>query len=241
MKTLFFLALTGLPLSAANVVSTWNRPGGGAWAESANWTNAPGVGAFPNNGTDSFDAIIGLSVGGAAEVSISLPVTVNNLTLSSNLIKLTQVGVPVQVVNALTISSSTFELTAGSIQLSGSSLKLAGGTLAPTNMTLNGGAVVGGSITTTGAGQLHCTAANANALDNVALVGGLVLDQANGQVRLRNDATFGASDATLTGNSAVLATQINLNGINGFVSFDGSLPALTVTPVGVIRAGEISV
>ena len=55
------LAITALPLVAADVTSTWNASNGN-WSVNANWTNAPVLGGFPNNGNLgvlTYDAILG--------------------------------------------------------------------------------------------------------------------------------------------------------------------------------------
>ncbi len=121
--------------------------------------------------------------------------------------------------------------------------------------TLNSGSIGGGSITTSGAGQLHLTSSNNNILDGVTLVGGLLLDASNGRVRFRNDTTFTSYNATLTGNTAILSFEgtatdstatlanstINLDGPNGYVSLDGTAPVLTIAGTGVIRGrGNVS-
>lgn len=247
-----FLAMSS-PSIAANITSTWKSSSDGNFENPDNWNTSSGGYLSPNNGTNAFDATIALNAFPLYNVSISSPVTLNSLTLSTNS-TLSQ-GSTVNILNILTITSGTYNLlgaatlTTGETKLNGGTLKLTNGTLTPTNITMNGGTIMGGSITTNGAGQLHFTTSTSSALDNVAILGGLLLDTANSRLRLRNDASFAHSSATLSGNGAILSYEgtttdheawlanstINLDGSGATISLDGVSPTLINADTGVIR------
>ena len=251
---------------ATPVASSWQSTAGGNWTEVSKWSHNPARTAFPyNNGTDTFNVTVGLSYFAPYYVSVTTPfvangadqdhLSVDNLTLAANNAIVYQYGPlsDLRVLNTLTISSGTYQLsegslTVGAVNLTGGTLKLAGGTLAPTDLTLNGGTVVGGTLYTTGAGRLRLTN-NSNVLEGTTLVGGLVFDQTSSRLTLHNDATFAPSDATLGGTSnflvfestasdhdAVVSSTINLDGVGPSVMLAGpGGMALTLTPTGLMR------
>jgi hypothetical protein len=247
-----FLALVS-PTIAANITSTWKSGSDGSFENPDNWNNSSGGYISPNNGVNTFDAIIALNAFPTYNVSINSPVTINNLTLNTNS-TLSQGGT-FDILNTLTITSGTYNLlgggtlTTGETKLNGGTLKLTNGTLTPTNITMNGGTISGGSITTNGAGQLHFTTATNSILENVAILGGLLLDTANSRVRLRDDASFAHSNATLSGSGAILSYEgtatdheawlanstINLDGGGATISLDGASPVLFNADSGIIR------
>jgi hypothetical protein len=69
--------------AAATYVSTYIPAGSSTWNTPANWSNVPAVTGFPNNGANTWDAIIpGVGVG-ATEASLSSNITINNFNLSN--------------------------------------------------------------------------------------------------------------------------------------------------------------
>lgn len=247
-----FLAMNS-PAVAANITSTWKSKSGGNFDNPDNWNNSSGGYVAPNNGANTFDAIITLNASPIYNVSIGSPIIINNLTLNTNS-TLSQ-GSAVYIVDTLTITSGTYSLlngatlTTGGTNLNGGILNLANGTLTPTNITMNGGTITGGSITTDGAGQLHFASGTNNVLDSVAILGGLLLDTPNSRVRLRNDASFAHSDATLSGSGAILSYEgnstdheawlanstIHLDSGGATISLDGVSPTLTNAKSGIIH------
>ncbi len=242
-------------LSAASVSSTWNNASGGSWFTAVNWTHNPPQSTVPDNGTDTFDVTVATASGSPYIVSIGSSATVTKLNLNSSNAIITQAipATTVSVLDTFTLGSGSYHLNGGTLApatliLHGGSLSFAGGTLAPCNITLNGGTVLGGSLTTSGAGQLHLAANSSNILDGTTLVGGLLFDVDGGKVKLRNDATFAPSDCTLGASSntlfyegtatdatASISSTLNLNGVGGSVNLFGLPTRLTVTPSGRIR------
>lgn len=113
-------------------------------------------------------------------------------------------------------------------------------------LMLAGGTIKGGILTSTG-GNFLANGVFTNALDAVTVAGNLVLDQYQGRVRLRNDATFSGSanlinqyntlsfEGTATDSTANLSGTINLDGYASTVSVDGVSPTFTIAPSGTIR------
>src|SRR4051812_32924865 len=67
--------------SAASITSVWKSNFDGNFENPDNWTNSSGGYAFPNNGTNTYDASINLTGSPAYNVLISSPVTVSKLTV----------------------------------------------------------------------------------------------------------------------------------------------------------------
>ena len=81
-----FVAMCVLPIGvwAADVTSTWNG-GSGDWDVDGNWTNAPLLGGFPNDGNGgvaAYDAVVDAG-GGPYTVTLDLGITVEDLTIDS--------------------------------------------------------------------------------------------------------------------------------------------------------------
>jgi len=72
-----------VPQTRAQVVtSTWTGDvGNGAWVEDGNWSNAPPMGGYPDNGNQGFtyDAVVR-----AVAVDIGQAITINKLTVDNN-------------------------------------------------------------------------------------------------------------------------------------------------------------
>lgn len=253
---LALVALAGVlcPLArAANVTSAWSTTTPDNWETALRWSNTPVQLAFPNNGADTYDATIGVS-GTNYSVSIfSVPITINNFTLSSSSATVGQSNA-FTVVNAFTQNAGTYNLsgntlTTSVLNLNGGTFNITGGTLAPTNITLNGGKIVGGTVTTIGTGHLTVMNNGNNFLDGVTLNGGLVLDQTNGRVSLVNDANFNGFSATLSAAGVLLVfdttatdstatvsnATINMDGLNGRVGIERSSPVLTLAATATLR------
>lgn len=256
------LALLAIPwlatsANAAHLTAVWKNNISGNWSDFGNWTLSPAQNAFPDNGADTFDATVGLTGSPSYTVTLNTAVTVDNLTLGGTNSTISQTGA-VNVLKTLTVSSGTFDLAGGTLttaaaNLTGGVLKLSGGSLTPTDITLGGGTILGGTITSSGAGKLRLTNVSTNTLDGVNVVGGLALDLPNGRIRLRNDTQF--TTASITGSVAVLSFEgtssdhtallenvtINLDGASGYMSLDGAAPVVTVAATSVIRGrGNIS-
>ena len=257
MKSIRFFLIQALllqALSAASVSSSWNTFDG-SWFTPGNWSHNPAQSTVPNNGADTFDVTVAITSGSPYFVSIGSSATVTKLTLKATnaIINQSSPATAVTVLDTFTLTSGSYHLNGGTfaptlLNLNGGSLSFSGGTLAPCNVTLNGGTVVGGSLTTSGTGQLHLAANSSNILDGTTLVGGLLFDLDGGKLKLRNDASFAPSDATLgatsntliyegtaTDATASISSTLNLNGNGSSVTLFGLPIQLTVTPSGRIR------
>ena len=63
--TVLIVPLAAGPAGAADVVSTWNG-GNGNWQTASNWSNAPVVPEWPNNGNGGFTFDVAVESGTAA-------------------------------------------------------------------------------------------------------------------------------------------------------------------------------
>ena len=193
-----------VPLRAADVTSTWNT-GTGNWGVNSNWTNAPALGGFPNNGSggvSTYDAMIN-AIGSPYTVTLNLNITVEDLALNSANATLNHTSGIFSATGAATISSGTYQLSGGTIS----------------NTTIN---LTGGNFAFTSSGGI---------LSNGALLNGdLNLSSTSAYVRLLSGAGFSGM-ANLSGTSTKLVIEdtrtltgktINLDGSNAVLGIDGT-------------------
>lgn len=74
------LLVSGNLVRADHFVATWNTDGVGNWTDASRWDTDP---LYPNNGTDTFDAIIN---SGDAEVTLNNDITINTLDMTAGLL-----------------------------------------------------------------------------------------------------------------------------------------------------------
>ncbi|MCX6880142.1 MAG: hypothetical protein NTW21_41020, partial [Verrucomicrobia bacterium] len=216
------------PANAANVVATWSAAGSANWADGPKWTCVPGPNVAPDNngGVITYDAVIA-AVGTPYTVAVTSDIAIEGLTLNS--------------------ADATVELQSNTLWAN-TGIALANGVL-----LLNGGTLIGTTVTPTG-GSLVCTSNGSNILAGSTLNGDLLLNQpgAGHVVRLLNGATFTGNaylgPAAPDGNQGGIgyeqdgtldAKTLNFTDGNGFLSIDGT-HTLTFGPSLVARgAGGI--
>lgn len=207
--------------NAAVVTATWSSATSGAWNVNANWTNAPALGGFPDNGNGgvaTYDAVID-ATGPAYTVTLSTTDTVEKLTLNS--------------ANAtLAITAGTFTANTG-VDLTAGSLLLNGGTIANTIINATPGA-------------LNIAANTSNLLSGVTVNGNLNLSAESAAVKIAGGSTFTtarlASRKTTLGfapghtlNGTVIFESGPLTGDPRTVGMDGTAGIFTIGTAGVIR------
>ncbi|HEX2475742.1 MAG TPA: hypothetical protein VHK01_13405, partial [Lacipirellulaceae bacterium] len=207
---------------AADVTSTWSAATSGNWNANANWTNAPALGGFPNNGNGgvvTYDAVINAS-GAPYTVTLSTNVTIEDLLLNS-------------VDATLAHMSGTFTAT-GAISLGAGAYRLSGGTISNTTINSTGGA-------------LAIAAFNANLLNGVTMNGDLTLNVTDGRTRIAGGTTFNTAHLAATNVGVGFAPGQTLAGTILFegaglgdraVEMDGTAGNFTVGPTGVMRTAS---
>jgi hypothetical protein len=214
--------------SAATVTSTWTNATSGNWNLDANWTNNPVLGGFPNNGNSgvsTYDAIIN-ATGSSYTVTLAVPITVVNFTLSSTSATVNHTTGIFTATGGMTLSSGTYQLNGGTI--SNSAINISGGTLAFANNS-------------------------SNVLAGDAINGLLNLNTTGARVRLENGTTL-TGTANLTAASTILdlnytgaintAMTVNLDTDTQFVgtahlSVDGTNTLTTGSNVLIRGQGSI--
>lgn len=211
---------------AADVTATWTNAVSGNWNTNGNWTNAPLLGGFPNNGNGgvaTYDAVIS-ATGAAYTVTNGTSITLEDLSISS--------------ANAtLNHTAGVFTATNG-IAVSAGALQMNGGTISNTTINLSGT----GSLTFMNAFSL---------LTGVTVNGELTLGPNTGLVKIEGGTTF--ATARITGgnsemgfapgsimNSTILFAGAVAN--ERYVSMNGTPGTFTIGASGVIRheAGTMS-
>src|SRR5687768_17239254 len=102
---------------AAVVTSTWSTATSGNWNADANWTNAPALGGFPNNGNvgvATYDAVIN-AAGAPYTVTLGTNVTVEDLLLSSANATLSHTFGTLTATGAINLAAGTYSLVGGTI------------------------------------------------------------------------------------------------------------------------------
>ncbi len=188
------------------VAGNWLSASGGAWNTAANWSSSP---FFPNDGTPSNGTGYNVTInatGSPYTVTLGIGVMIQNLTLNS--------------------ANATLSLDTGANLRIINSANLQNGTLA-----FNSGTLRGGTLNLTG-GLLTFSNSGSNVMNNVQVIGGFAIANANGILRLDGGTQISGTvnlsaantllafnqDATMTG----LTVNMGSAGINAFVSVEGN-------------------
>src|SRR4051794_2993614 len=203
-------------LPEADATSTWNTAIDGNWNDPTKWSSNPN---FPNNGNGgvaTYNAVIS-ATGAAYTVTLGVPITIENLLLSS-------------ADATLNPTAGTFTATNG-ISLNAGIYRLNGGTISNTVVSVSGG-------------TLDVAGNSSNLLSGVTVNGDLSFSATSARTRIGGGTTF--TTAHLSGVNAELGFQpgqtlsgtILFEGANGgtrYVNMNGA-GSFTIGSTGVIRS-----
>src|SRR5262245_42357562 len=100
---------------AGNVTSTWHTAAGGDWRTVAGWNNTPAISSYPaNGGTTSFDVNFTAS-GTPYNVTLSVPLTLDRVTMNSSDANVTQSSGTVRMMNGMNLQAGTWTLNGGTL------------------------------------------------------------------------------------------------------------------------------
>ena len=163
---LFFLAPAFV---SGQINSNWINSSGGVWSDANNWSTA----SFPNQDNpdpgDTYNATIDLVSGSNYQVTLSNPVSVENLTIDSG--------------DATLVHTAGIFTANGAINLNNGTYQLRGGTIANSVVNQSGGAL-------TFAGEAY------SSFDDTTVNGDLTIS--NARAKFLNGGTF-TGDANVSG------------------------------------------
>ncbi len=218
MGSLVVLATTLLSNAhAADVTATWTNATSGNWNVIGNWTNAPALGGFPNNGSSgvaAYDAVIS-TTGAAYTITNNTGITVEDLTISSANATLNHTAGIFTATNGISVSAGTYQL--------------------------NGGTISNTTINLSGTGNLNIANGGSGLLTGVTVNGAINVSSNAARVKIANGTTF--TTARITGFSAGLGYApgqtmdgtVLFEGGSSLLEMDGTSGALTVGTAGEIR------
>jgi uncharacterized delta-60 repeat protein len=202
---------------AADVTTTWTNAASGNWNVNGNWTNAPALGGFPNNGNGgvaTYDAVIS-ATGAAYTVTNSTSITAEDLTISSANATLNHTAGIFTATNGIAVSAGTYQL--------------------------NGGTISNTTINLSGTGNLNIANGGSGLLTGVTVNGAINVNSNGGRVKIANGTSF--TTARVIGFSAglgyapgqTMSGTVLFEGGGSLLEMDGTSGTLTIGAVGEIR------
>lgn len=197
-------ALLQHSLVFGNTEATWSAAVSGAWNDPSQWSTNPTV---PSGAT--FDALL-TATGGNYTVSISTPVSIDNITIDSPNATLSQSSSSLTLSGALTVSSGAYQLNVGN--LAGGALDSTGGVV---SLGVSGTGAVPGISGVTLAGPININGP-------ITITNGLVLNSATLNITAGQTLFNGAQ--TISGTGQIIFSQNNMQALAGA----NSTSALTI-------------
>ncbi|MDQ6654726.1 MAG: PEP-CTERM sorting domain-containing protein [Verrucomicrobiota bacterium] len=205
----------------ADVISTWNTAIDGNWNDPTKWSSNPN---FPNNGNGgvaTYNAVIS-TTGAAYTVTLSVPITIENLLLSSASATLNHTAGTFTATNGISLNAGTYHL--------------------------NGGTISNTTITPSGTGVLSVAANGNNLLTGVTVNGDLTLSDNFASTRIGGGTTF--TTVHLSGANSELGFQPGQT-LSGTILFEGAITSqrfvtmssagnFTIGATGVIRSVTVA-